>query len=265
MLDTQGTIQSNNVSQLWSSWKNRSYEDITSYTLGMQLPLMSGIIHHILRECMISRLMRVTRNRKFKRAVDLGCATGEWTIAYGRLAERVVGVDINESFIEEAKCKIGDSAEASRIDMHAMNLVDYDDYKDVDLVCSGGCLMYIDDDSLDNLISKISESIEPGGYVYIRVSVPNPRRKTYYTPKGFYREASFYEKLCNNHGLEIVDAASSGTVIGHELLRELLKKQGNIRFDTTIQEAVRTVLYMRQLLQKSKRNHHMNWLMQCKR
>lgn len=248
-----------NAHHMWSKWKNRPYQDTSSYTLMKQSLLVQELVYHTLRECVVNRLRRVSGYLTFDKVVDLGCATGEWTMAYKRFCRHAVGVDINPLFIEEAERRVG-GADADHVSFIAGNLANYRDFAGVDLVCSGGCLMYIDEDNLTELFNTIREEMVPGGLVYIRASVANRRREAYESTAGFYRKPAFYEQLLESNGFEIVDAATSGAVVSHELLRESFFRRRDPLADALLLKAVEKAAVVKQFFLNKRKNNHMNWI-----
>jgi SAM-dependent methyltransferase len=158
--------------------------------------------------------------------LDLGCATGDWTREYGDFGDEVLGVDISEQFIREAEARQERSEGQRHVRFRAMNLVDFDDYAEADLICFGGTFHLIDDESIEEIFSRIARAAEPGTIIYVRVGVSCLRRRTYRTPKGNYRHRRWYRACFARHGLEVLDSISSPSVVASELAREAAKGSG---------------------------------------
>jgi trans-aconitate methyltransferase len=260
-MDAQTNLNTNDSHNrdLWNRWRRIEYEDISTYTTAKSSSILQELEHAALRQCMIARLRRVTSQVRFQRAVDLGCATGDWTLAYTAFCDQVVGIDINDSFITHAKGKAAGLVSANRLKFGTMNLIDFDGYRNVDLVCLGACLSLIDDHSLDTLFTRITRDMSKGGYIYVRVAVTSPRRQSYATQKGYYRTRETYERLFRRHGLCMLDTTGSIAVVVSELLREARLIDNTACKDETVKSTIHRTLFMKRLLDG--RNNYLNWIL----
>lgn len=207
--------------KIWEKWKNKEYSGLKSYSLMKQPEFLQEICRCAFLETMIKRIGRFTQERNFKRVIDLGCATGEWSYKYRYFCEKVTGVDINSSFVAQAeKNKIVHCGHES-ISFVESNLLEFDDYSDVDFVCSGAVLMYINDSEINALMDKIYSRTSEDAWFYIRVSIKAAFHKRADNDGGFYRTRRFYEDLFFKHGFKIVDVCSTSHIIFHEIAREL--------------------------------------------
>lgn len=149
-------------SLIWEKWKNKNYSGVSTYSLMKQPEFLQNIGQKAFIETMIVRIRRITGFRKFKHTVDLGCATGDWSYKYLEFSGKVTGIDLNTSFIKEASKKKSSCQNPENITFLQSNLLDYDNYSNADLVCSGAVLMYIDDDQLEKLMARILSCLKEG-------------------------------------------------------------------------------------------------------
>ena len=208
--------------KIWEKWENKEYDNLKTYSLMQQSEYIQEVVRKAFLESMVKRIRRFTGERIFKQTIDLGCATGEWSCKYADFSERVTGLDLNESFIKQARKNKMACMDAENITFLQSNLLEFDDYKNADFVCSGAVLMYVNDVQIEELMQKINSRAEEGAWVYIRVSVRaflHPRRDN---DIGFYRTRKFYKKLFKRNGFEIVDVCSSSHVVTHEIMRDIL-------------------------------------------
>jgi SAM-dependent methyltransferase len=243
--------------ELSDRWRAREYGGIASYTTCQEAEWFQQLAHLALRKAVTARLRRLSSKPRFARVVDLGCATGDWTIEYASFADEVIGVDINASFIREAERRLELSASRERVRFATMNLVDFKDYDGADLVCFGACLTLIDDESIEEIFTRIASTVAPGALVYVRVGVASLRRKTYRTLKGNYRRRAWYESCFARHGLAIVDTTSSIAAVAGELAREGAK--GNDRLGDAIGTVLHGIVCVHHFV--NGRNDYMNWIL----
>lgn len=208
---------------IWEKWKNKNYSGVATYSLMKQPEFLQSVCQKAFIETMIVRIRRITGFKKFVHTVDLGCATGDWSYKYLGFSEKVTGIDLNKSFIEEALKKRLLCQNPENITFLQSNLLDYGDYSQNDFVCSGAVLMYIDDDQLEKLTAKISSGLKDGSWAYIRVSVKAAFHKRKDTEGGYYRTRDFYRDLFKRNGFEIIDTISASHVIIHEIIRAYCK------------------------------------------
>lgn len=248
--------------RIWEKWKNKTYSNLTTYSLMKQPEFLQQIAQKAFLETMIVRIRRLTGYRTFRHTVDLGCATGEWSCKYADFSDKVTGVDINRSFIEEAAKRNSLCLKSEKISFVESNLIDFDNYSQVDLVCSGAALMYIDDGQIDELLSKIYKNIDKGSWIYIRVSIKAAFHSRKDNDGGFYRTKSYYKDLFQEKGFEIMDVASSSHVVFHELLREWCKVLKISFIEKVFFKISAFFIILKQILFGG--NDYLNWILKKK-
>jgi SAM-dependent methyltransferase len=181
------------------------------------------VVHRKFRAAMLRRLRRVSGRERFARAIDLGCGPGDWTAEYAGLADAVVGVDVNRSFLGVAARHARAAGVERRIVFHEQSIDEFDGFESADLVCLGACLMYVDDDAVAQLFARIARGAGAGAWVYVRATVTNPLRRGYATDGGFYREAAFYERIFAASGFAVADRMFSAPLLAYESVAALLQ------------------------------------------
>jgi len=244
-------------------WRNRTFTDIASYSLGTQPALIQEVVHGLLRTCMIERLQRVCGRERFARIVDLGCAAGDWAAAYLGIAESVVGVDICAAFIEEGIRKYGAYIGSGQLGLVVAGMPDFDDYEGADLVCSGGCFMCLEDARLHRLLERATEGVSGTRYYYFRATAASPRRATFVSESGgYYRRQDEYERTFAEHGMEVLDVLGSPSVVIHELLRSKLGNRRQ-RLDRRLQGLLDSSTRLRQYVDGDV--ERLNWILKIER
>lgn len=100
--------------------------------------------------------------------LDLGCGYG-WHCAYAvsQGAKRVVGIDVSQRMIEEAKVRNSND----RIEYRVCDLMDFEyPAEDFDLVVSNLALHYVED--LTAVYKKIRQTLKPGGVFLMNIEHP---------------------------------------------------------------------------------------------
>jgi SAM-dependent methyltransferase len=219
--DTESTRPARDAA---SHWKHRKFTSLSSYgfskgRLGLWL---DTTFQTQFRQAMLARLARLTRHRQpFARVVDLACGIGDWTLRYLPFAREVVGVDVNPEFLAGG-LHLADSTlsppDRARVTFVESDVGDFDDYRGADLVCFGGCAMYCSDELLERLFAAIVRTMPTNGMVYMRTSVraDGLARREIHNDNGtnIIRPQADYLALAERHGLRVLDASFSPTVLG---------------------------------------------------
>jgi SAM-dependent methyltransferase len=163
----------------------------------------------------------IHRHRPLGPVVDLACGPGDWTLKYLDFAEHVIGIDISRDFIDAAQRSALSHRHPERTDFLCMNIVEFEEYTDVDLVCLGGLLQCLNDEELHDLFAVLARELQPGTCVYIRSNVAHSFIGSYRTAKGFYRTRSDYESRFRQCGLKIFDSFTSSSVVPAQIAKEL--------------------------------------------
>ncbi len=189
------------MSKISEYWESLEYQDVASYTQMTYPNWLQDFGQSLFRDSTIAVIESMTEPlHPLQRVVDLGCGVGDWTRQYLRFADRVVGVDINTSFIEKASRDAERHGVSDRTTFVSTNIAEWDDFDDAGLVSAGAVTMYLDDEENRTLVGRISEAQKPGQFLYVRATVLNPGRAPYSTDGGHYRPRRWYDRLFHEFG-----------------------------------------------------------------
>ena len=103
--------------------------------------------------------------RRFARALDLGCGMGAMSLAMTRVSGDVLGLDIAQSAVEQARRRIGNRPDL-RFEQGDLGSLDSEMENRFDLVVVADTLYYldsVDDASLKAVATSIGRLLTPGG------------------------------------------------------------------------------------------------------
>lgn len=120
-----------------------------------------------------------------KSVLDIGCGTGAYLINFSE-QESLTGIDLNESFLREAKKNIP-SLETIHGNFLKVNLVNK-----YDLIVAIGVLMYIEPSSITNFFEKLSISLNGGGKIFFQYSHALSLKDIFYNDLSYVRYSPAY-------------------------------------------------------------------------
>ena len=140
---------------------------------------------------------------KETRALDLGCGPGVWALELAPLVGHLTGIDIAPAFIEHAN-KEAQRAGITNVSFEVASFLDYTPQEKFDLVLLGAMLVHVDDPELLPLLTKVRDSLRPGGLVYVRSSLaPGKRYARTGTYQALYRTKDEYERAFAAAGFSV--------------------------------------------------------------
>jgi predicted TPR repeat methyltransferase len=234
-------------------WASRSYRRINDYTLMRSPVWLQEHAVALFRSAMLRRIAAAKPQRQpFQRVLDLGCGVGDWTLGYLSFARRVVGVDVNASFLAAARGRA--AAELRGVDAEFVQypLQAWDDFDGVDLVALGAVLMYLDDTEARALVARVADRLQGCAMLYVRSTVVTRLRRPYATPFGFYRTSEWYEALFAHAGFRVIDTASSAVVVAERVARAVRAPAWTSSVVAESERAERTL---------RRENDFMNWVL----
>lgn len=195
-------------------WKHRRFGDERDFILATgPIALVTGL-QHSFRDAMLLRIKRLLGERlPVRKLVDIGCAIGDWTLAYARngFASEVVGLDLNAGFLALARQqaeRLGVTPERLRFLEGDANSSDA--IEGADLVCMGGFMQYLSTTEAAALLDRVAASQGPGGLIYVRTSCP-PRDGSR-PPDDYYRPRTWYEAQFARLGYRVLDTGISAAI-----------------------------------------------------
>lgn len=178
-------------------WKERDFDDISSYT-NMEYPVwLQNIGQSAFRDCTIRLLREATADAQpLERVVDLGCGVGDWTVRYADFAHSVVGMDISEAFIEQARENAVERGVDERVDFRVGDTSQFDEFEGAELACFGALFPCLETEVVETLVRRTARAQQIGDVAYVRATVVTPGRTPHRTEDGgYYRDLRFYRQL----------------------------------------------------------------------
>ena len=179
------------------------------------------------RGCLRDWMMRRARRhlgRQCRRAVDLGCGFGDWTVQLAAMADDVVACDIAPGFVEETQRRLRDAGCPSAT-VSCEDVRSFAAYQDADLVHVGAVLMYLDDEGCDEVLRRARERIASDGVLLgrewcaIRFGRATVNRSPWFS---VHRRARRYLELAEAAGFRAVESVSSPSIYGDVLACRML-------------------------------------------
>lgn len=148
----------------WNSFYRVSDPGEDRETIGSDFPALDAVFHYNAVE---NGIITLLRGRRFnpERVLDVGSGAGHWIDFYTRLfpIKAIVGVDISEDAIARLRVRFRDRQEVSLVRGHVADL-DPRGSRQFDLVsCIGDLFHIVDDQGWRQTLSRLSESLRPGG------------------------------------------------------------------------------------------------------
>lgn len=154
----------------------------------------------------IAHLFRLVKFDKSTSVLDLGCGTGRYAIDFAKKCKGVVAIDFSPTFIEYANKAASDEG-IGNVTFLCQPITDYSylENRCFDIIHIGGCLMYMNNDSVEDLIKQLRFHLNKGGLLITRDSVALKQR-TYGGSNNpcIFRTDDEYIKLLQTSGLELV-------------------------------------------------------------
>lgn len=117
------------------------------------------------------------------RVLDIGCGIGRWGRHLASWAACYQGVDFSEGLVEVAQRDLSTLYPAGRVDVMVMSAVDLTGERlrlapPFDLVIQAGLLVYLNDDDVNQVLSRLPGLCAPGATIYMREPVAVADRLT---------------------------------------------------------------------------------------
>jgi SAM-dependent methyltransferase len=128
-------------------------------------------VHKDVRSQQVGYLENILRQRQGpKHVLDLGCGPGVWALQLADLADSWLGYDIAPAFVDHARQQAAQK-ELHHLQFEVGSLLEVRCDRLFDVVVLGGILGYIEDADLLPLLRNAAAHLQPGGLVYVRISV----------------------------------------------------------------------------------------------
>jgi len=133
------------------------------------------------------------------RVLDAGCGTGRVAVELARRAHRVVGVDLDESMLDQARA----ASQAAGVDVHwvrgdLVGLARLVTERNFDLVAApGNVMVYLTPGTEPDVVAALAEALRPGGLLVAGFALDR------------HVSASDYASWCEVAGLQPVRTLAS--------------------------------------------------------
>jgi SAM-dependent methyltransferase len=137
--------------------------------------------------------------------LEVGCGGGRWCFYLSDYAEHVTGIDISDEMIQLCK-NIADEKQVDNIEFKAIDFLSLPENRKYGLIYFSGVLQYIDDETIQKILSKTGRLLQKDGVILSRDTVQEKQRveKTGDYPV-IYRTLQEYENLFNKAGYKMVN------------------------------------------------------------
>lgn len=100
---------------------------------------------------------------RVRRILELACGTGIWTQELLSLGQKITAIDASSEVIEINRSKLG----APNVDYRQLDLFSWEPDGEYDLVFFSFWLSHVPPTLLDSFLTKVYNSVRPGGQVFI--------------------------------------------------------------------------------------------------
>jgi 2-polyprenyl-3-methyl-5-hydroxy-6-metoxy-1,4-benzoquinol methylase len=99
----------------------------------------------------------------FQTVLELACGTGIWTKELVAIAQEIVAIDASQETIAINQKKVN----SAKVEYQQLDLFTWQPTKQYDLVFFAFWLSHVPPDKIDKFLDKVSESVKPGGRIFI--------------------------------------------------------------------------------------------------
>lgn len=187
---------------------------------GFGFPASAGLFRFRTESKIVEQLIREVNHDGT--VLDLGSGIGYWTEYFAKQFAKVVSVEGSKILYEGMKRRCGSYTNINAINGNVMSFEHEVHYA---MVFLGGLLMYLNENEIISLLTKIVPSIERGGLIICRESTI---RKGVITLQGeyqaVYRSVSTYSRIFDECGLSIEKIQINTPYVLMQMGSELIKK-----------------------------------------
>jgi SAM-dependent methyltransferase len=196
-------------------WIGRGHmaKDVSAVDPGTANSRYAGWTRRCMQEWTIGRARRHL-GRRARRAVDLGCGFGDWTVRFAELADEIIACDVSPGFVDEARRRLREAGHPAAT-VALGDVRGFSAYDDADLVYLGAVLMYLDDAGCLSVLRGVRERIAADGVLLsrdwcaIRLGRARVNRQPWFSA---HRRPRRYVELAEQSGFRVVEWASSPAI-----------------------------------------------------
>lgn len=139
------------------------------------------------------------------RVLDLGCGPGIWALKLAQQVDSWLGYDISPDFVDHATrqaCERG----FDHLRFQVGSMLHVNPGQTFNLIVMGGILGYVEDEQMLALLKQVRCHLEPGGRIYVRVSVIPGIYPRITFKRGYpihYRKTKYYLDQFARAGFEV--------------------------------------------------------------
>jgi SAM-dependent methyltransferase len=134
--------------------------------------------------------------------LEIGCGVGRWTEKLARNGNRVCGVDLSPTMVEETARRLEQNWLSA--ELHAADITEFDSGRQFDAAVSVTVLQHImDDERFAEAFRNIARQTRPGGRFVLLEAAPSDDDVRCNSPIFKARPMSAYEKVLSDSGFRI--------------------------------------------------------------
>lgn len=141
---------------------------------------------------------------RVRRAIDVGCGDGRFTLLLTKSAEQVEGYDISVPLIQEANSAAIREAGVN-VEFHLAELEQFPTWPARDIVsCLGVTSCVLDDLKFGRVLDRLVKTLAVGGHLLLVDTLSDSKESTRAYRNGYvakYRQREFYEHALSSRGM----------------------------------------------------------------
>jgi len=150
-------------------------------------------------------LFRMVKCDQSMTVLDLGCGIGRYSIEFAKRCKSVLAIDYSPTFVEYAKKAARDEG-IGNITFLCQSITEHSYLKNLqfDIIHLGGVLMYMNDESIEDLLKQLKNHLRREGLLIKRDTIALQRRMYYTSNPYICRTADEYQKMFKNNGFALI-------------------------------------------------------------
>ena len=121
-----------------------------------------GPTYRLRKKIILKLLRKVLRTRDYAHVLDVGCGTGEYTLALARMHARVTAIDISSYALDKAQAQLRNEG-IEDVSFQQVDGACFETEERFDVIFLSEILEHIDDDYA--FLKKYAEFLKNGGYI----------------------------------------------------------------------------------------------------